>query len=323
MLASGGEAAAGRGAQFVIARDALVLLGQELHGEAHAGHFRAGDRELARVFRPARQHHRVEVLLQGLERNVDADLLRGFEGHPFRFHLLGAAVDEMLFHLEVGDAIAEQTADAVRLLEHRHRVPGARQLLRAGQARRTRADDGDLLAGLLLGHLRRDPPFLPPAVDNRAFDRLDGHRLVDDVQGARRLAGRGADAAGEFGEVVGRMEVRQRPLPVRLVDEVVPVRDHVVHRTAVVAVGDAAIHAARGLPRERRIVRLNDELAVVLQALLGIEIVPLAAVQLEKSGFLAHTYISFLKSIRQRRWRLRGARPRAASAQQRNRAASP
>jgi hypothetical protein len=36
-----------------------------------------------------------------------------------------------------------------------------------------------------------------------------------------------------------------------LIDEVVPVRDLVVDRAAIVAIGDAAIHAARGLIARR------------------------------------------------------------------------
>jgi hypothetical protein len=53
-----------------------------------------------------------------------------------------------LLHLEVGDAVAQQAADAAVLLEHRHRVAGARQLLRRRQAGRAGADHGHALAGL-------------------------------------------------------------------------------------------------------------------------------------------------------------------------------
>lgn len=64
-----------------------------------------------------------------------------------------------------------------------------------------------------------------------------------------QAAGRGADAARPFGEIVGGMQVADRLVPVAIVDEVVPVRDLVVDRTACrpVAIGNAAIHAARGL----------------------------------------------------------------------------
>ena len=45
-----------RGADFIIAGHALVLLRQEFHRKAHAGQFEAGDVERARIFRAARQH---------------------------------------------------------------------------------------------------------------------------------------------------------------------------------------------------------------------------------------------------------------------------
>ena len=54
-----------------------------------------------------------------------------------------------------------------------HVVAGAGELLRAGEARRARADDGDLLAGLVRVDLGHDPAFFPALVDDGAFDRLD------------------------------------------------------------------------------------------------------------------------------------------------------
>ena len=83
------------------------------------------------------------------------------ERHALGLHLLDAAVDVRLLHLEVGDAVAQQAADAVVLLEHRHRVAGARQLLRRGQARRAGADHRHLLAGLAPRRLRHAPSPRP------------------------------------------------------------------------------------------------------------------------------------------------------------------
>ena len=70
------------------------------------------------------------------------------EGDALGFHLRDAAVDDVLFHLEVGNAIAQQAAGLGEFLVHMHVVAGARELLRAGQARRAGADHRDLLAGL-------------------------------------------------------------------------------------------------------------------------------------------------------------------------------
>jgi hypothetical protein len=93
-----------------------------------------------------------------------------------------------LLHLEVGDAVAQQAADAVVLLEQRHVMAGARQLLRRRHAGRAGAHHGDLLAGLVLGHARLHPAFVPGAVDDRVFDRLDADGVVVHVQGAGGLA---------------------------------------------------------------------------------------------------------------------------------------
>ena len=98
------------------------------------------------------------------------------ERDALRLHLFDAALDVALLHLEVGNAVAQQAAGMRVLLVDMHLMAGARELLRAGEARRPGADHGDALAGLDLGRLRLDPALLPGAVDDRAFDRLDRHR---------------------------------------------------------------------------------------------------------------------------------------------------
>ena len=59
-----------------------------------------------------------------------------------------APVEVALLHLELGDAVAQQAADAVGALEHDDVVAGPGQLLGGGQPGRAGADDGDPLAGL-------------------------------------------------------------------------------------------------------------------------------------------------------------------------------
>ena len=53
-------------------------------------------------------------------------------------------------------------------------VSGARQLLRRGQARRSRTDNRDALAGALWRRLGMNPALLEGVIDDGAFDDLDG-----------------------------------------------------------------------------------------------------------------------------------------------------
>ncbi len=249
---------------------------------------RPGNVEIARRLGAAGHRHGSEFLDQHIHPDIDADFDLGAKDHTLGFHLFDPAVDQSFVHLEVGDAVAQQPADAVALFEHRHRVPGAGELLGASEARRPRADNGNRLAGPLCRRYGLDPALGPAAVDDRAFDRLDRDRVVLDVESARRFARRRADAPGEFREVVGRMQGLQRCQPLIAIDEVVPVRDQVVDRAAVVAERDAAIHAARRLlARLRRGQRL-DELRPAAAADIGLLIGPVAPLDLEKPRRSAH-----------------------------------
>ena len=60
------------------------------------------------------------------------------------------------------------------------------------------------------GRLGTDLAFLEGAVDDGLLDLLDGDRRLVDAQHARGFAGRGTDAAGEFREIVGGVQLRGR-----------------------------------------------------------------------------------------------------------------
>src|SRR6201999_1352059 len=190
------------------------------------------------------------------------------------------------------------TAGLGVFLEHMHLMAGARELLRAGEARGAGADHRNLLAGLCGGGLTLEPAVLPGAVDDGAFDGLDGDRVVVDVQRAGRLARRGTDTAGELREIVGRVQVARGLFPVALIDEVVEVGDLVVdraarrarrHRPGAVAIGNAAIHAARGLVARLFLRKRNDEFVVVLHALGDRRVLAVVALDFQKTRDLAHS----------------------------------
>src|SRR5262249_51405335 len=204
-------------------------------------------RQVARSGRAGRQHDGVALAAQVLARDVHAHAHAGAEGDALSRHLLHAAVDQPLLHLEVGDAVAQQAADAVIALEQRDGVPGTRQLLRARHPGRPRPHDGDALAGAALGNLRRHPALGEGVIDDVLLDVLDRDGIVVDVEDARLLARRGTDAPGELREVVGRVQALDRVTPAAAIDEIVPVRDDVPERATLVAEGDAAVHAARPL----------------------------------------------------------------------------
>ncbi|MNQ59209.1 hypothetical protein D3C85_734410 [compost metagenome] len=281
-----------------VACHGLVLLAQEVHGVVHAREFAARDRQVARRFRTAAHDHGVEFGHQRLRRTHRqaighgilriADVGRRRELHAFGLHLRDAAVDLVLFQLEIGNAVAQQPADAVALFEQGHRVAGARQLLRARHAGGAGAHDRDLLARLARRHLRRDPAFGPALVDDRVFDGLDAHGVAVDVQGTGGFTRRRADAARELREVVGGVQHVQRAAPVLLVHQVIPVRDDVVDRAAVVAERDAAVHAARRLLLGLVVGQVQHEFAPVLQPLLRGLGGLLQTLKFHKAGNLSH-----------------------------------
>src|SRR5437899_173799 len=146
-------------------------------------------------------------------------------------------------------------------------MTGARELLRTGQARRPGAHDRHLLARLPRRGLRGHPTFGEGMIDDLFLDLFDRHGRVVDVEDAGLFAGRGTDASGELRKIVRGVEPLNRVLPAPAIDEVVPVGDDVPERTALVAKGDAAVHAARALLAQLVLRELALELAPILQTL--------------------------------------------------------
>jgi hypothetical protein len=267
---------------------ALVLQRQVVHREVDALELAARDRQVAADRHAAGEHDGVERPGQLLGVGRHADVGAGLEDDPFPLHQAQAAIQDRLLHLELGDAVAHQPADAVGALEHRDAVAGLVQLIGCGEARRTGADHRDRLARPRRRRRRLDPAFFPGALDDRPLDRLDRHRVGVDAEHARPFARRRAQPARELGEVVGRKQPHHRRLPAIAVDEVVPVRDQVAERAALVAERDPAVHAARTLIGEhRRCVQLVD-LAPVLEALRDRPDRLLAALQLDEPCRLPH-----------------------------------
>ncbi len=73
-----------------------------------------------------------------------------------------------------------------------------------------------------------------------------------------------------------------------MIDEVVPVGDLIVDRAAVVTIGDAAIHAARGLIPGRLFRERDHEFLIIANAVGGRRIAPVAPVDFKEARDLAH-----------------------------------
>ena len=140
MLAAGPELF-----DFAITRHPPVLQGKEIHREMHAIQLTARDRQIAWLLGATREHDGVELVgdsrriehggrpVSGAHRRL-ADNMVGAELDAFCLHLLDTPVDQVFLHLEIRDAVAQQTADAVVLFKQNHRVTGARELLGGGKA---------------------------------------------------------------------------------------------------------------------------------------------------------------------------------------------
>ena len=256
--------------------------------------FTPGNRKITPVRRATGEDDRVVLGPQIVDRDAGgvvgraADVGVRAELGALGLHLAQAAVEDRLLHLELGDAVAEQAADAVGALEHHDLVACTRQLLRCREASGTGSDDGDLLAGAHGRNLRRDPAFFEGTVDDLDFDPLDCDRVLIDAEHTRRLTRRGTQAAGELGKVVRGVQPLDRVLPLLAEHEVVPVRDQVAERAAVVAERDTAVHAACRLSvqlvgRERFI-----DLLPVLEPHRHRAVLGVLTFELEKTGGLTH-----------------------------------
>ena len=194
----------------------------------------------------------------------------------------------MFFKLEIRDAVAEQTADAVVLFKNRDGVAGAAQLLCGSKARGAAADDGNTLASSLLGRLGVNPAFVPGALHDGTLDELDGNRRLVDAEHARGFARCGADAAGELGKIVRRMEAANGGLPAVAVDEIVPVGNEVVDRAAGVAKRHTAIHAASALLALFLLGERLVDFEPILDALVGLAPRGLCPFDFQKASDLTH-----------------------------------
>ena len=272
----------------LVAFAAAVLLGEVFDGEMDASELAPRHRQVAGGSGAAAQHDGLEVPPQGRRRDVDAHVDAGAELDALRLEQRQPAVHHPLLDLELGNAVAEQTADAIGFLEDGDEMAGLVQLVRGRQSGRARSDHRHALAG---PHRRRrgaDPAFVERPLDDRQLDVLDRDRIVVDAEDAGALAGGRAQAAGEVREVVGRVQAIDRRLPAVAVDQIVPLRNLVAERTALMAERNAAIHAARALIADLFLGRREIDLVPVADPHVHRTRVRLGALDLDKTVGVTH-----------------------------------
>ena len=265
LLALGGDRRLAVVALDVIARGKAVGPRQVFHRLVDALEVTAGNRQIPARGRAAGQHHRVELLAQLLRGDVDTDVDPGTELGALGAHLLQTPVDVTLLHLELGDAVPQQSADAIVPLEHGDRVPRAGELLSSGQPGRPGTDNGNGLARQPIRRQRHHPALGEGVVDDLDLDLLDRDRILIDAQHARALTRRRTQPTGELGEIVGRVQPLDGVVPTAGAHLVVPLRDQVAQRTTVVTERDTAIHTAGGLLGERVVGEVLVDLFPVTQ----------------------------------------------------------
>ena len=252
-----------------LARRPAVALVEVVHREVHAVELAAGHGQVARDAGARREHDRVEARAQLLGVDVAADVDAAAQLDALRGELLDAPLDDHFSILKSGTPKRTRPPIASSRSNSVTRVARAAQLLRGRHPRRPGADDGDPLAGLAPRRARASPSPPPTARSMIAFSiclivtaspsRISSTHAASHGAGQSRPVNSGKLFVACSCAIASRQAVA--------VDEVVPVGDEVPERAAVVAEGDAAVHAARALVAQLGDGALHQELAVVVSAL--------------------------------------------------------
>ena len=105
--------------------------------------FSSGCFKVTRNHRTSRDENRVIALLKLLPADVDANVHSGAETSTLRLHLGNAAVDVVLLHLEIRDAVSKQPADLVVTLKDCDCVASPGELLGGSKPCWARADNSN------------------------------------------------------------------------------------------------------------------------------------------------------------------------------------
>ena len=215
-------------------------LGEVIHREVHALRVLARCAQSPGPPCAAAEHHRIVA-------RDDLRVRLGVQekGHALRLHQSDSARYDLLGQLHVRDAVLKQSARTVRALDDGDAVATPIQIVRRRQPRGAGAHHRHALSRAHGGDagLNQSPS---EALFNQVELVVAGGDGAVVGKHARLFAQRRAHAAREFGEAGRLGQAADGLLDLPAIEQIVPLRDQVVQRTAVVrlAVGHAAVHAA-------------------------------------------------------------------------------
>ncbi len=177
---------------------ALLDIAQERDGVEHPARVPVGDVDALGQVRADGDERGVEARHLLLEIGDGVVLL---EGDPVAPQPVDLGVDDVARQAVCRDAVAHHPAGQLAVVPHRDSVPQPGQVVCRGQARRSRADDEDVLAR---GHawLGIRPALRDRRVTEMPLDGVDGHRAVHEPAVAHGFARVIANPAVDGGEGV-------------------------------------------------------------------------------------------------------------------------
>ena len=159
---------------------AVVESLEESGGGDAVRRLRAFDRQRPAALRTQAEEHCVEGILQIVERDVTADAARHARLHAHVENALNFGIENGARCAESRNAVAHHAAEQFTLVEDRHGVALARELIRHRQACRAGADYRDLFAGGGGGFGKRELVFNGPFAEDM-FDRVDADKIFHHV----------------------------------------------------------------------------------------------------------------------------------------------
>ena len=188
--------------------------------------------ERARLFRPAAEHHRVVFLHEALGDYSIGGVEPGHKADALARHKLNAAADNGFRQLHVRDAIHQKPAGQRALLDHRDAVAPVVELIGDCKPRRAGAHHRHIFPRAVGREARLHQVVGKGVFDDAQFVVMHRDGIAVEPAGAGLLTESGADAPGEFGEVICFEKSCQCVGEVPVHDAVVPLRDQIVQRAA-------------------------------------------------------------------------------------------